>query len=131
MILLKSMYGMTTSGKLFADELEDWLLESGFLQYQCQISIHYKYAPTGTKNIPLSYVNDCVYRYSSDGPGKWFLDALRNIFHATLLGYEHWFISIRTSQMKDHFISVYQARYVTSVVAKYLDTDTVKTCNFL
>ena len=29
--------------------------------------------------------------------------------------------------MKDHSISVYQARYATSIVAKYLDTETVKT----
>ena len=27
--------------------------------------------------------------------------------------------------MRDHSISVYQARYVTSIVAKYLDTATV------
>ena len=33
--LLKSMYGMTNSGKLFADELTEWLLEAYFIQYQC------------------------------------------------------------------------------------------------
>ena len=43
--LLNYMYIMTTYGKLFADELTDWLLESGFIQYQCQMSIYYKYAP--------------------------------------------------------------------------------------
>ena len=42
------------------------------------------------------------------------------------LGYAHWFILIRISQLKDHSISVDQARYATSIVAKYLDTDTVK-----
>ena len=31
--------------------------------------------------------------------------------------------------MKDHYISVDQARYATSIVAKYLDTDTVKVSN--
>ena len=30
--LLKSMYGMTNSGKLFADELKEWLIEEGFIQ---------------------------------------------------------------------------------------------------
>ena len=29
--LLKSMYGMTNSGKLFADELTEWLIEEGFM----------------------------------------------------------------------------------------------------
>ena len=50
-----------------------------------------------------------------------------NRFHVNFLGYTHWFMSIIISQMKDHSISVDQAIYTTSIVAKYLDTDTVKT----
>ena len=38
-------------------------------------------------------------------------------------------MSIRIYQLKDHSISVDQARYVTSIVAKYLDTATVKVSN--
>ena len=45
------------------------------------------------------------------------------------LGYSHWFMSIRISQLKDHSISVDQARYATSIVSKYLDTATVKVSN--
>ena len=45
---LKSMYGMTNSGKLFADELTEWLLETVFIQSQRQMSIYYKYAPDGS-----------------------------------------------------------------------------------
>ena len=30
--LLNSVYGMTNSGKLSADELTEWLLEAGFIQ---------------------------------------------------------------------------------------------------
>ena len=30
--LMKSMYGMTNSGKLFADDLTEWLIEEGFMQ---------------------------------------------------------------------------------------------------
>ena len=49
--LLKSMYGMTDSGKLFADELTEWLLEAVFIQSKCQMSIYYKYAPDGSKIV--------------------------------------------------------------------------------
>ena len=52
---------------------------------------------------------------------------LGKIFHVNFLGYAHWFMSIIFSQMKDHSISVDQARYATSIVEKYLDTATVKT----
>ena len=52
--LLKSMYVMTNSGKVSSDELTEWLLEAGFIQSQCQMSIYYKYAPDGT--IFLFYI---------------------------------------------------------------------------
>ena len=127
--LLKSMYGMTNSGKRFADELTEWLNEEGFIQSQCQMSIHYKYAPDGSKIVVLSYVDDCVYWYTNEGIGKWFVDTLGKRFHMKFLGFAHWFMSIRISQLKDHSISVYQYRYATSIFAKYLDTATVKVSN--
>ena len=46
--------------------------------------------------------------------------------HVNFLGYARWFTSIRISQLKDHSISVDQARYASSIVAKYLDTATVR-----
>ena len=42
------------------------------------------------------------------------------------LGYTHWFMSISISQLKDHSISVDKSRYATSVVSKYLETETIK-----
>ena len=45
------------------------------------------------------------------------------------LGYAHWFMSIKISQLKNHSISVDQDRYATYIVAKYLDTATVKVSN--
>ena len=123
---LKSIYGMTNSGKLFSDELTEWLLESGFIQSQCEMSIYYKYAPDGSKTVVLYFVDDCVYWYTNEDLGKWFVDILGNRFHVNLLVYAHWFMSIRISQLKDNYISMDQDRYATSIVAKYLDTVTVK-----
>ena len=53
-------------------------------------------------------------------------DTLGKRFHVNFLGYAHWFMSIIISQLKYHSIYVYQARYATSIVAKYLDTATVQ-----
>ena len=86
------MYGMTNSGKLFADELIEWLLEAGFIQPQCQMSIYYKYAPDGSKVVVLSYVDDCVYWYTNEDLGKWFVGTLVKVFHVNFLGYAHWFM---------------------------------------
>ena len=68
--LFKSMYGMTNSGKLFANELTEWLLEAGFIQSQCQMSIYYNYAPYESKIVVLSYIDECVYWYTSEALGK-------------------------------------------------------------
>ena len=84
---LKSMYGMTNSGKLFAGELNEWLIEEGFIQSQCQMSIFYKYAPDGSKIDVLSYVDDCVYWYTNEDLGKWFVDTLGKRFHMNFLGF--------------------------------------------
>ena len=93
--LLESMYGMTNSGKLFADELTEWIVEERFIQSQCQMSIYYKYAPDLSKIVVLSYADDCVYWYTNEDLGKWFVDTLGKRFHVNLLGFAHWFISIR------------------------------------
>ena len=93
------------------------------------MSIYYKYEPDGAKIIVLSYVDDCVYWYTNEDIGKCFVDTLGKRLHVNFLGYAHWFMSIRISQLKDNSISVDQARYATSIVAKYLDTDTVKVSN--
>ena len=61
---------------LFADELTQLLLDAGFIQYLCQMSIYYKYEPGGTNIVVLSYVDDCVYWYTSEALGKWFVDTL-------------------------------------------------------
>ena len=118
MIILKSVYGMTNSGRLFSGELTECLLEACFIQSQCQMSIYYKYAPDGSKRFVLSYAYDCVYLYTNEDLVKWFVDTLVKIFYVNFLGYAHLFMTIIISQLKDRSISVDQARYATSVVAK-------------
>ena len=95
--LLKSMYGMTNSGELFSDELTEWLLEAGYIQSKFHMSIYYKYSPYGSKTVVLSYVDYCVYWYTNEDIGKWFVDTLENSFYVKFLGYAHWFMSIRFS----------------------------------
>ena len=67
-----------------------------------------------------------IYWYTNEDLGKLFVDTLGKRFHVKFLGYAHWFMSIRIYQLKYHYISVDQARYATSIVAKYLDTAIVK-----
>ena len=88
--------------------------------------IYYNYAPDGTKIVILYCFDDCVYCYTSGAFVKCFVDTLRKRFHVNFLGYAHWFMSMRFSQMKDYSISADQAIYATYIVVKYLDNATVK-----
>ena len=118
---------MNNSGKIFSDEFVNWLIDYvGSNQSQCQMSIYHKYEPDGSKLVVLSYIYEYVFVYTYEELVKWFMDKLVKIFHVNFLGYTHWFISIIISQLKDHSMSVDHARYATSVVAKYLDTATIK-----
>ena len=80
---------MTNSGKLLAYELIEWLLEAGFIQSQCQMSIYYKYAPDGSKIVVLSYVYDYVYWYTNEDLGKYFVDTLGKRLHVNFLVFAH------------------------------------------
>ena len=88
--------------------------------------VYYKYAADDSKLVVLSYVDGFLYWYTSEEVVNWLVYTLRNILHVKFLSYEHWFMSIRISQLKDHYISVYHTIYDTSIVAKYLETITIK-----
>ena len=90
------------------------------------MSIYYNYAPDGSKIVVLYYVDDCVYWYTNEYLGKRFVENVGKRFHVKFLRYSHWFMSIRISKLKYHSIYVDQTGYETSIVAKYLDTATVK-----
>ena len=46
---------------------------------------YYKYAPYGTIFFVLSYVDDCVYWYTSEALRKWFSETLGNRLHVKFL----------------------------------------------
>ena len=94
--LMKSMYRMTNYGKLFAYEGIDLLInEAGFKQSQFQMNIYCKYAPYGTNISVLSDVDYCVYWYTSEVIGKWFVETIGKRLNVNLLIFAHFFISIR------------------------------------
>ena len=79
------------------------------------------------KMVVVYYVDECVYLYTSESLGKCYVENIGNRSNVNFLGYSHWFMSNIISHMRYHSISVDQASYATSIVAKYLDTDTVNT----
>ena len=54
------------------------------------------------------------------------MDTLGNILPVKFLGYVQWFIFIRISQLRDHSVSVNQARYAICVFGNDLETAAIK-----
>ena len=54
--------------------------------------IYYKYVPDVTNIVVLSYVDDCVYWYTSEALGKLFVVNLGEKFRVNFLGYANWFM---------------------------------------
>ena len=89
------MYGMTHYEKVFSNKLANWMIDDEvFNHYKYQMSIYYKYEPDGSKLVMLSYVDYCLYWYTYEKLGKWFVDTIEKIFHMNFLGYAHWFMCI-------------------------------------
>ena len=87
--LLKSMYGMTKYGKLFADELKiGYFRHTSFnLNVRCLfiISMHHM-----EQFFVLYYADGCVYWYTYEAIGIWFVYDLGNILYVNFLVYENW-----------------------------------------
>ena len=83
--LLKYMYVMNNSGKLFSEDLTEWLFEAGFIQYKFHMSIYCNYAPYETNIFVLSYVDDCVYWYTYEALRIVFVDTLGKRLHVNFL----------------------------------------------
>ena len=90
------------------------------------MSAYHNYTPDISKLVVLSFVDEFLYCYTYEEVGEWFVGTCGKILNVNFLGYAHLFMSISISQIKDHSISVDQARYATYVVEKYLVTDTIK-----
>ena len=85
------------------------------------MSLYYNNSPYGSKLVVLSYVDDCICWYTPKEIGKWFVDTLGKIFILNFLGFSHWFMYSRISQLKEHCISLDKARYAISDVKKDLE----------
>ena len=90
------------------------------------MSIYYRYSSYGFFSF-FNNVVDCVYWYKYEALVKWFVDTLEKRFNVKFLRFSHWLMFINISVIKGDYISVYPARYDTTVLDQYLDIATFKT----
>jgi hypothetical protein len=93
--LIKSMYGMTLSGKFWYQELQGWLLENGFKQSTVIPCLFWKVFPDNSIVYLLDYVDDCLYFGKNNIMVKLFEEEISLRFDLTLLEHAHWYLSMQ------------------------------------
>jgi hypothetical protein len=120
--LLKSMYGMTFSGKYWYLDLQEWLLSDGFTQSEVIKCLFFKTFEDGSQIFLLDYVDDMLYYGTDESKLREFEDALSARFDLEKMGQAHWYLSTRITQHSNFDVTIDQSRYCLSLVKKYLDS---------
>ena len=120
--LLKSMYGMTLSGKYWYQELNDYLTEIGFSHSTTIPSLFWKTYPDSSVVFLLDYVDDLLYYRTSDMHIKDFEKQLSSRFDLEIIGQAHWYLACWIMQLANNNIVMHQSRYCLSTMKRVLDT---------
>jgi hypothetical protein len=120
--LLKSLYGMTLSGKYWYQDLMEFLVSIGFTQSTVIRCLFYKKFPDGSVIFLLNYVDDMLYYGNSDDSLLPFETQLSERSTLETKGQAHWYLATRITQLASYDIILDQTRYCSSIIKKYLDS---------
>jgi hypothetical protein len=120
--LLKSLYGMTLSGKYWYQDLMEFLVSIGFTQSTVIRCLFFQRYPDGSVIFLLNYVDDMLYYGTSDNTLLAFETKLSERFNLETKGQAHWYLATRITQLANFDIILDQTRYCKSIIKKYLDS---------
>ena len=119
--LIKSMYGMTYSGKYWYLDLKEWLLEEGFIQSRASPCFFCKIFPGGYFIKIIIYVDDKLFFGNNEIILTEFKDKISKRFDVEFLGQAHWYLSARIHQDAEFNVTLDQARYCKSIINRFLE----------
>ena len=122
------IYGLTTSGKLWAEELTNYLLEKGFKQSPVDPCLLIKREKNGKYLKLINYVDDMLFYGDSDTTENTFFKDLKSRFSVNLLGGVHWYLGFKISRLGDDYV-IDQARYALNMTEKFLKCANIKPRN--
>ena len=121
--LKRGIYGMTYSGKFWAEEITDWLLSEDFEQSTADPCYFVKYWPDGRWLRLVYYIDDVAYAGSDDATEKEFEKAISGRYKIDFHGELHWFLQMRIHRYADFSYSLDQQRYTMNILGKYCPRD--------
>ena len=123
--LKQGLYGLTTSGKCWADELFNYLLEQGFKQSQVDPCLLIKRQDKHKYLKLINYVDDMLFYGDSDETENEFFKNLKNRFNVNLLGNVHWYLGFRIRRLGLDYV-IDQSRYALNISEKFSKCANIK-----
>ena len=121
-LLEKSMYGQTVSGRNWYLELDEWLVKQfGFKRSPNCPAMYVKRMKDGSMLRILNYVDDMLYFCENQAHIKEFEKLIAARFAVEFKGQASWYLSVRIKQDKNYNITIDQDRYVQSILRRFLD----------
>ena len=120
LLLLKSLYGQTDSGKNWDLDQGEWLINDfGFKRCPGALSMYHYHSGNAYMYL-INAVDDQLYFSNHEGLRKEFEARLKKRFDVELMGQAHWYLQARISQEANHSIVLDQARYMALIAARFL-----------
>lgn len=123
LLLKRGIYGLSVSGKYWAQESAEWLLAQGFHQSTADTTYFIKYYPNGSWIRLIYYVDDLLYYGSNDRVEKIFEQSISNRFKIKFNGNAQWFLQMRIHQYADYSYSIDQYRFAKNILHRYCPDD--------
>jgi hypothetical protein len=129
LLLNKSMYGTTYSGKMWYQELDDWLTDKeggSLVKSKVEPCLYIKDYENGTTLKFLSYVDDGLLFCNDPIQEETFLRKMQERFDLKYMDQAHWFLGMRISQQGNYDITLDQSRYAKGIVERYLNGSNIE-----
>ena len=116
--LKKGLYGLTTSGRFWYEELQEWLIETGFKQSIADPGL-FIWRRKDKFIALINYVDDMAYTSNDETFVDEFEKIIKERFNVTIKGDIDWYLSMRIKRHdKDYVID--QHRYTLTLLERYL-----------
>jgi hypothetical protein len=126
-LMNKSIYGTDFAHKVFADDLQEWLVsneEMPFVISEVDPSLYIHRNEVKEEFLFLvCYVDDCCYYGSSNEIETRFGEVLKKRFDLELQGHAHWFLGTRIYREKDGSYTLDQEMYAKHLLNRYCGKD--------
>jgi hypothetical protein len=117
--LLKGLYGLKQSGRLWNRQIDALLRKIGFKRSQADPCLYIKTYDNNERMILGLYVDDCLIAYDQEWQMKEVLDQLKEVYALKDLGQPTQILGIQVESFENGDVKIHQARYIEELLVRF------------